>query len=274
MDRQLYIFFCLLVGTGFFAFAQQNIALAQQSAASVQQNELVLTGVYNGKNLYVQNPISNNLKDYCTESVYVNGELTFQSPRASAYMINLSHLSPKAPVEIRIRYSESCMPKIINPQAVRALTSFKYLAVNADSATLSWTTNNQQKGGKFFIEQWYGERWIPVNTLSAEPDQARYNTAVSHSSGSNRYRIKFLQDDGEMYYSNVLEYSSSAEPITFTPSRVSDRIFLSQETEYEITDKAGKQLLKGKGNEIYVGNLSTGVYYLKIDNRTEKFYKK
>lgn len=260
MVFRLNIFFCLLLGTGYVALAQQQ--------------ELVLTGVYNGKNLYVQNPISNNLKDYCTHEVYVNGNMVFQSPRSSAFTINLEHLAVKEPVEIRILYSEGCMPKVINPQVVRALASFKYLAVHADSANISWTTNNQQKGGKFFVEQWYGERWIPVTTLSAEPDQARYSTAVSHNSGSNRYRIKFLQDDGEMYYSNVLEYSSSAEPVTFTPSRVSDRIFLSQEAEYEVTDKEGKQLLKGKGNEIYVGNFSSGVYYLKIDNRTEKFYKK
>ncbi len=260
MTSRLYILFCLLLGIGHFAVAQQN--------------ELVLTGIYNGKNLYVQNPISTNLKDYCTREVYVNGTLVFQNPRSSAYTINLSHLADKNPVEIKIRYSEGCMPKIINPQVVRALASFKYLAVHADSANISWTTNNQQKGGKFFIEHWYGESWNPVTTVAAAPDQARYSSAVSHNSGSNRYRIKFLQDDGEMYYSNVLDYSSAAEPISFTPSRVSEKIYLSRDTDYEVTDNKGKQLLKGKGNEIWVGNLSTGVYYLKIDNRTEKFFKK
>lgn len=260
MIRRLSILLCLLLGS--------TLGLA------AQQNELVLTGVYNGKNLYVQNPISTNLKDYCTQEVYVNGELIFQNPRSSAYTINLTHLSSKAPVEVRILYTEGCMPKIINPQVVRAIAGFKYLAVNIDSATVSWTTNNQQKGGKFFIEQWYNERWMPVNTVIAEPDQARYSTAVSHTSGSNRYRIKFLQDDGEMYYSNVEEFSSASEPVTFSPTRVSDKIFLSSDTDYEVTDTGGNQLLKGKGSEIYVGNLTSGVYYLKIDNRIEKFFKK
>ena len=260
MICQRFIIACLLLISSFWV--------------SAQQNELVLTGVYNGKNLYVQNPIAPNLKDYCTQEVYVNGELVFQNPRSSAFTINLAHLSTKDPVEIKILYSEGCMPKIINPQVVRALASFKYLAVNVDTAAVSWTTNNQQKGGKFFIEQWHNERWMPVATVSAEVDQARYSTAVSHNSGTNRYRIKFLQDDGEMYYSNVQEYSSAQEPISFTPTRVSDKIFLSQNTDYEVTDTGGKQLLKGKGNEIFVGNLSTGVYYLKIDNRVEKFFKK
>lgn len=260
MIFRLHLLLCLLLGTGYFAAAQQN--------------ELVLTGVYNGKNLYVQNPISTNLKDYCTREVYLNGTLVFQNPRSSAYTISLAHLAEKSPVEIKIRYSEGCMPKIINPQVVRALANFKYLALNADSASISWTTNNQQRGGKFFIEHWYGERWMPVGTLDAAPGQARYSCSVSHTSGNNRYRIKFLQDDGEMYYSNVLDYTSSAAPVSFTPSRVSEKIFLSRDTEYEVTDDKGKQLLKGKGNEIWVGNLATGVYYLKIDNRTEKFFKK
>lgn len=260
MVSQLCLSICLLLGTGIYA--------------SAQQQELVLTGVYTGKNLYVQNPISTNLKDYCTQEVYVNGNLIFQNPRSSAFTINLTHLSPKAPVEVRILYSEGCMPKVINPQVVRVPAGFKYLAVNIDSASISWTTNNQQKGGKFFIEQWYDKRWSPVATVVAEAGQARYMHSVRHTSGSNRYRIKFLQDDGEMYYSNVQEYSSAVEPITFAPTRVSDKIFLSRDTDYEVTDTGGKQLLKGKGNEIHVGNLSTGVYYLKIDNRTEKFFKK
>lgn len=260
MVSQLYLIICLLLGTGFYA--------------SAQQHELVLTGVYTGKNLYVQNPISTNLKDYCTQEVYVNGNLIFQNPRSSAYTINLTHLSQKAPVEVRIRYSEGCMPKVINPQVVRVPAGFKYLAVNIDSTAVSWTTNNQQKGGKFFVEQWYGERWSPVGTLDAEVDEARYTLPVRHTSGANRYRVKFLQDDGEMYYSNVQDFSSGAAPITFSPTRVSDKIFLSDDTDYEVTDTGGKQLVKGKGSEIFVGNLSTGVYYLKIDNRTEKFFKK
>ncbi|EMR02952.1 T9SS type A sorting domain-containing protein [Cesiribacter andamanensis] len=250
------------------------LILSQGAFALAQQQELVLTGVYNGRNLYVQNPLSGNLKDYCTREVWVNGELIFQNPRSSAYTINLSHLSTKAPVEIKIRYSEGCMPKVINPQVVRELASFKYLAVHADSAHVSWTTNNQQKGGKFFLEHWINEQWTPIATLSAEEGQARYQARVNHYSGLNRYRIKFLQDDGEMYYSNVIDHSAQIAPVTFSPTRVSDKIFLSRDTDYEITDTGGKPLLKGSGNEIFVGNLASGVYYLKINNRTEKFFKK
>lgn len=260
MLSQLCLFFCLFLGTGIYATAQQQ--------------ELLLTGVYNGKNLYVQNPISTNLKDYCTREVYVNGTLIFENPRTSAYIINLAHLAPKAPIEVRILYSEGCMPKIINPQVVRVPTGFKYLAVNIDSSAVSWTTNKQQKGGKFFVEKWYGEQWQAIGTAAVESDRARYTLPVSHHSGTNRYRIKFLQDDGDMYYSNVQDHNASIAPITFTPTRVSDKIFLSRDTDYVVTDTGGNQLMKGTGKEIFVGNLSSGVYYLRIDNRSEKFFKK
>lgn len=260
MLRRCSLFLCLFLGLCVAALAQQH--------------ELVLTGVYNGKNLYVQNPLADNLKDYCTQEVLVNDKLVYQNPRSSAYTINLSHLPDKAPVVVKIRYSTGCMPKVINPQVVRQLTSFKYLAVNIDSSSVSWTTNNQQKGGKFFVEQGAGDQWQAVATVTAVPDQTRYSTPVTHTSGSNRYRIKFLQDDGEMYYSTVTTYTANVSPITFTPTRVSEKIFLSRITDYEVTDTGGKPLLKGSGNEIFVGNLTTGVYYLKIENRTERFFKK
>lgn len=240
-----------------------------------QQAELVLTGIYNGKNLYVQNPLSSNMKDYCTREVWVNDQQVFVNPRSSAFTVNLSHLDEGAPVSVRIFYNSDCAPKIINPQVIRTRNNFRFLAFQADSSKLEWMTGGELAKGKFFVERWDSNRWQPLSSLEAEGgENSRYQLEVEHFSGLNKYRVKYLQGDGEVFYSRVQQYEATTEPVTFAPTRVSDKIFLSRETEYVVSDPKGNQLLKGYGKEISLQHLNSGLYYLSIDNRIEKFYKK
>lgn len=240
-----------------------------------QQEEIVLTGIYNGKNLYVQNPLSSNMKDYCTREVWVNDAKVFSNPKTSAFIVNLSHLSPQAPVTVRIVYSLGCAPKVINPQVVRTLNKFRYLTINVDSTRLEWVTSGELASGKFFIEKWESNRWQPLESVEAQGvENSRYESKIVHQPGENQYRIKYLQNDGETFYSSVQKYETPLEPITFAPTRVSDKIFFSRETDYVIKDTKGNQILKGFGKEINCGTLTTGLYYLIFDKRTEKFFKK
>lgn len=240
-----------------------------------QQEELVLTGIYNGKNLYVQNPLSSNMKDYCTREVWVNNRQVFSNPRSSAFTINLSHLSESAPVSVRIVYSSDCAPKIINPQVIRTRNNFRFLALHVDSSRIEWATSGELSKGKFFVERWDSNRWQTLESREAIGEEdSRYELEIEHFSGLNKYRIKYLQGDGEVFYSMVQQYEASIEPVTFAPTRVSDKIFLSRETDYAVSDPKGNQLLKGHGKEINLQHLTSGLYYLSIDNRIEKFYKK
>lgn len=240
-----------------------------------QLEEFMLTGVYNGKNLYVQNPLAGSMKEYCTREVWVNDAKIFTNPATSAYTINLSHLSPNSPVSVRIVYSVGCVPKIINPQVIRTLNKFRYLAIHADSSKLEWVTTGELESGKFFVEKWTGKQWQPLVSLEARgAENSRYETAVQHQGGENRYRIKYLQNDGETFYSSVQRYEAGTEPLTFAPTRVSDKIYFNRETSYLVKDPKGKQVAKGFGKEISLGHLSPGLYYLTYGENSGKFYKK
>lgn len=254
------------------AFAQEGAQANAGIQAATQ--EMVITGINRGKNIYVQNPLSDDGRNYCTEAVYLNNQLVYNNPRASAFTIKLNELPDQSPVEIRIVYASGCMPKVINPTAIRPSAGFRYLALNISESKVFWSTNGAQRAGKFFVERNEQDSWNTVKTVDAKAAYNNYQAEVSHFSGENKYRIRFLQDDGEMYYSKVEEFASKADPITFTPARVSDQIYLSRSTAYIITDINGNELKKGNGKEIDVSDLPTGVYYLVMENRQEKFFKK
>ncbi len=240
-----------------------------------QQEEFTFTGVYNGKNLFVQNPLSSNMKDYCTREVWVNDSKVLTNPRSSAFTINLSGLSPKSPVTVRIVHNNGCTPKIINPQVVRTQTDFRYISIHLDGSLLEWVTNGELASGKFFVERWENDKWKTIESVGAKGgEDSRYRLEVDHLPAVNRYRIKYLQSDGETFYSSVQTFEESVDRITFAPTRVSDKIYLSRETDYVVSDPKGNELLKGHGKEIQLGHLTTGLYYLTIDDRREKFFKK
>ena len=215
---------------------------------SISAEEITLIGVYQGKNIYVQNPLSDDMVSFCTNSVYVNDLLIISSPKTSAYEIDLSGLNLSDPVVIRIVHKGSCHPKVINPQVIRPKSQFQFVSLFVDAKSIRWFTKGEKEAGKFFIEQYLNNKWVIIKTVDSKGsfDQNQYQVDAIHQSGLNRYRIKYLAETGNTYYSKVDEFFSEKEPVTFYPTRVTDKITLSQETTYEVLDAQGIRM-----NNIY-----------------------
>ena len=64
------------------------------------------------------------------------------------------------------------------------------------------------------------------------------------------------------------------EQINFYPHDANTKLFFTTETKYQIEDVSGKVLIKGKGSEVDIANLSAGDYVVKFDKKTAKFAKK
>lgn len=238
--------------------------------------EMVVTGVYQGKNVYVQNPQTGEQDVFCTQYVYVNDVLVVSSPSTSAYEVDLSQFDVNENIRIKIIYREGCQPKVINPQVIRPKSKFEFLHAQADNDKLRWFTQGEEGSGKFFVERYFNERWIIIDAVSAKgsAESNTYSIDADHTSGSNRYRVKYLHPNGNGYYSQVMDFSLESDPVTFYPTRVDDKIILSREIPYEVVDAQGNQIAKGVGKEIKLENLTSGLYFLNIDNRSERFIKK
>ena len=179
-------------------------------------------------------------------------------------------------MNIKITHKDDCKPKILNSQVIRSTNNFIFVSFNIDESEIKWTTKGEKKNNRVFVEQFLYNNWIVLKELPAK-GSATSNTyfyPTNHNSGLNKYRIRVLEKDGNSYYSKTFEYMATLPEVTFFPKRVANKIYLSRATDYEIVDGYGNPLLKGKGKEITCDNLTEGVYYLNIDNKTEKFLKK
>lgn len=238
------------------------------------KGQVILEGVYQGKNLYVQNPLSEDNRRFCARGIFVNNRLLYEQPNTSAFEIDLSYLQMGEHITVRIEHRRSCEPKIINPQVIRSPGKFAFSYIMTDKNAITWHTEGERNGGKFFVEKWVNDEWIIRRTLDCKGDAGVYSIPVEHFAGVNKYRVKHLQNDGIIFYSEEKTYESSEDPVTFYPQRVAEKIVLSKPTDYKVTNISGMALAKGRGKEIPLQHLRSGVYYLYIENRQEKFFKK
>jgi len=237
---------------------------------------LTVSGVYQGKNLYVQNPFTGNMKDFCTNDVFVNDVKVMTNIQSSAYEIDLSNLKLNDPVTVKITHKDDCKPKILNPQVIRASSNFQFSSFNIDPESITWATKGEKPRGKFFVEHFINNSWVTVKEVSGKESGMlnNYEIKAAHHSKLNKYRIKYLESDGQVFYSQVIEFNSDLPAISWYPKRITDKIYLSREADFEVLDAYGNVVRKGVGKEINMADLSAGVYYLNVDNTTNKVLKK
>ncbi|MBC7922842.1 MAG: hypothetical protein H7Z75_17325 [Ferruginibacter sp.] len=239
--------------------------------------ELALSGFYQGKNLFVQNPFAADRQSFCTEEVYLNDQKVMSGIKSSAYEIDLSALKVNDAVKVRIVHREGCAPKVLNPQVLRSTAvAFQFISFTVGKDAIRWNTSGEQPNSMYFVEQFISKNWLAIKTIYSKntTNSGTYSVAPAHSAGLNRYRVKAQDQEGKVFYSREVDFSSVQETVTFYPKSVTDKITLSRAVPYEVLDVKQKTVKRGKGKEIALKELKTGVYYLTIDNRTEKFFKK
>ena len=252
------------------------VTLLSLSITVLNAGVITLAGVYQGKNLYVQNPFTSNMRDFCTNEVFVNNIKVMSNVKSSAYEIDLSHLKLNDPVTIKITHKDDCKPKILNPQVVRVKSKFQFTSFTVDETNINWNTKGEEPNSKFYLELFNNNNWITSQQVKGKGSSLSNNYSVGskHHSGLNKYRVKVIIPGGQVFYSKVAEYTSTLQAVEFYPKRVTKNITLSRETNYEVLDVYGNVVKKGIGSTIDCSSFKTGVYYLNIDNRTEKFFKK
>lgn len=237
--------------------------------------ELSITGVYQGKPLFIQNPLANG-NQYCIREIYLNGRPLSQNLKISAIEVDFSSIDLYTPVSVRIVHDTLCLPKIVNPQAVLWHSSFRFNSVAVSDEELKWSTRGERDKGIYTIEKLNGEEWLSVSLVESKADFAasEYVYYPEHSEGANKYRIKYEPPSGNYLYSDEVEVVFYKELITFSPKVVSDKITLSRAAAFEILDANENTILSGNSKEIPLRLLKPGSYYIVLEGNREAFVKK
>jgi len=241
--------------------------------------EIVLKGVYQGKNIYVMNPFASSGVGFCVYEVTVNGQLTTDEINSSAFEIDLTifQFSKGDKLIIIIKHKDGCLPKVINPEVLKPQSTYKasLMKISREGA-LTWTSTGESGSLPFIIEQFRWNKWVKVGSVEGKGTSSpnNYSYKVSPHSGNNRFRIKQIDFTRKPRYSSEIRHRSMSLPITFEPKKPTTEIVFSSETMYEIYDYFGNLVDKGTSTRIDISRLAKGDYFLNYGTKTETFKKK
>ncbi|MEM1406069.1 MAG: hypothetical protein AAGG59_04800 [Bacteroidota bacterium] len=245
--------------------------------AKLLGGELVLSGAYQGKDVFVQNPFNRVTSSFCTQKLFVNDRLVLEDPKVSAFKIDLSYLAIDDLVVIRIEHREGCRPTIINQYVLKTVADFKFLSAEVDNNSVRWTTFGEKQPGVFTVQrETQKPGWEELGSVQGKQNLSDnfYAMSAGHVKGENKYRVRYSSNDGFEAYSLDLYYTKVDTLITFKPVIATSQLTLSDSTAFKVLDFQGKLIKQGSGREVLLINLKPGEYFLEIQNRREKFIKK
>ncbi len=234
-----------------------------------------LTGAYQEKNIYIQNPFAGSGTGFCTIKVLVNGKETSDSINSSAFEINLKKYNFKYgdSINIQIYHKPDCKPKVLlTDWHRRQKSTFELVSIQLDTnGILYWKTKNERDKLPFIVEQFRWNKWIKVGEVDGKggKEENEYSLKVLLHSGENQIRVK--QMDHTSKYPNISQPAKVViGKISSIPgiNQTEKTIVFNTETIYEIYDEAGNIVKKGTGKTADCSALPKGIYYLNYDNKT------
>jgi hypothetical protein len=235
-----------------------------------------LKGIYNSKNLYVQNPkISDN--KFCIVSLEVNKIIFNDSLDAAAIEIHLDRLKLKNgdSVDISIYHHSGCKPKVIPAHSdPRPVSHIADISLGADSV-LKWMTVREEYKLPFIIEQFKWNKWVKVSEVDGRgsSDTNFYSMKIVPHTGENKLRVKQQVNANASQSSKTVTWKFDVQPVELVGAYFSTEIEFSAPTGYELFNQKGDFLKRGYGKKIETSKLPKGLYYINYDNTMGEMLK-
>ncbi|MCR9171860.1 MAG: hypothetical protein NXI10_05170 [bacterium] len=253
-----YLILSLLLFSAFVGFSQPGVTIE---------------GTYQGKNIFVQNPVISDGESRCITKVEVNGKEQKLVNSSDIFEIDLTVFGLKKgdPLFVRLTYTEGCTPKVMNMDAFTNESS----RINSGSikgGILKWKKEYPEDYA-FRIEQYRWNKWVKVDVEIQGPDAEGYYTADINNekhSGVNTFRIVTENPIGMKAYSSNFTAQGSPDPVSWKLVQGNREIEFTTETRYELYDEKGNLLLTGEGTNINLDSLTGTIFFLNFDNYTSK----
>ena len=194
--KKLSVKLCLFAVAAMFSYSS-NAAI------------FVISGIYQGKNVFIQNPsMGEGSAIFCTNDVYVNDVKVMSNITTGAYEIDLSAVRISSQITIKITHKDGCKPRVLNPQVIKPSSMFHYNSFQVDKEHFIWSTRGEKPRAKYMLEYYANDKW---NMLKEMPNKGsvilnNYDTD-GVMVGNHKYRLKLIEAEGRVHYSQIVEFT-------------------------------------------------------------------
>jgi hypothetical protein len=248
------------------------------STFMAQAEVVVISGVYQGKDVYVKNPTTTSGVGYCIFEVLVNNNITSDEVNSSAFAIDLGAWGLKLgdAVEVVLRCKEKCDVKIINPEVIYPNSTFEVTSMLVNTGGLiKWSTKSESAMLPYIIEQFKWNRWIKIGeTMGLGKGEGNdYSFQASLHSGVNTFRVFQIDHKGQRS-SQEVKVENPSSIVTINKTTITNSLDFSAETDYEIYSEYGSLVKAGRGQKVDTTKFFKGKYYVSFDNKGGQIIEK
>jgi len=222
-----------------------------------------------GSNLYIQNPWG-DATDFCIDSVVINGALYAYELDLSTFEIKLDSLGFELddPITLSIYHKSGCKPKILNQNHHYQRSTLVISDFKVEGDTVQWT-GNERIPGRFEIQIYRWNKWITINSIAKRIQDTVFQITLNNDfhSGENKMRIRFFNVRNQSFYSKEIKYNPGLEEVNYSIDKKSNMLMFSSITRFEVFDRYGLMIYKGKSDHINLDDFPNKTYYLNFDNQ-------
>jgi hypothetical protein len=266
----------------YFVFANGFLPAQNENTAALK-----FDFIYNGQDLYFQNPLVNDT-DFCITSVEINGITNTSEIQSSAFELLLTNynFSFYDSVHLVVYHHADCKPKLLNPEElINGANLLKNVWVDS-SGILHFITDSTfyYYKNEIVICEYRWNKWVKIgDAITVMPKKEReYKMDIN----------KYLFDDAVWFCAIISSphdgitgkkicYVSDYKkpPVVFDSQSQNSRIYFSSETLWQLYDHDGNFKMGGFGDTINYASLTEQNYFtLKYDNNInksrQKFFRK
>lgn len=235
-----------------------------------QDSTLILSGInHAGKSIYIQNDWLEN-DACCILKVVVNDSIVLSDTKSPAVEVPLNYIALSDSVHLKIIHKYNCLPRILNPQ-ILSKNLYKRIYLDVGKNSIRWIRRNSE-GGVFYLENFTENRWKAIVEVEAGQDSV-FEMAVKHENGLNKYRIKFKDKNGQLFYSDMEQFNFETHPEVQLYLK-GHCFYFGKEEKFVIKDGEGFIFKEGRDDHVCLTDIGSGVYYITVRNQTRKYFKK
>jgi len=238
---------------------------------------LVLSGTYQGENIFLRNPTNDNGVGYAIKSIKVNNELTTTDISNSAIELVLNEFSISDSVFVQIQYTTLEVPVWINSKCLlpRTTTTFTKIAIQ-DENTLTWSTENENFICDFKIEQYRWNRWITVGYKrgigGTEAHNYSFEVSAFIHSNENTFRVKQVGFKNKQIKSENFKLISSLKVIDISTHNAYCNFYFPNLSIFLVFNTDGEIIQKGYSEKVSLPR--GGFYFINFNNTSDFFHSK
>lgn len=158
-------------------------------SAQAERSILVLDGVYQGENIYIDNPEREEGFGRTVSKILVNDKVTTDEIQSSLFMIDFSSFQFEIgdKIEIKIVHDKNSMPKVVNPDVIKAKNSIDTESICVENVFEVEKTIQKN----YIVEQFKNNEWIKVCEVKDLKNSflESLSTKKEFFSGENLFRV-------------------------------------------------------------------------------------